>query len=174
MADPLAVAEAKVSTFEHIDVVRQLLNKFADELLRRGETHDRSKLSPVEADTFAEFTPKLKGTTYGSDEYRGHLAAMKPALDHHYAHNRHHPEHHHGGVDGMNLLDVLEMWIDWLASSRRHADGDMRKSIVINASRFNMSPQLVALFVNTFDDFQRGNLSHNRPQSPEASVNADP
>ena len=31
--------------------------------------------------------------TYGSDEYKACLTEMKPALDHHYAANRHHPEH---------------------------------------------------------------------------------
>lgn len=158
----LAVAEAKVATYEHIDKIRELLRLFADELLARGETHDRSKLSPAEADVFAEFTPRLKGLTYGSDEYKQCLVEMQPALVHHYANNRHHPEHHEGGVRGMNLLDVLEMWIDWRASSMRHADGDMRKSLEINRKRFEIGDELHAVFVNTLDDLERGELSKNR------------
>jgi hypothetical protein len=163
----LAEAEGKVATFEHIDKVRELLRLFANELLARGETHDRSKLEPAESAVFAEFTPKLKGCTYGSDEYRGFLAAMKPALDHHYANNRHHPEHHAPedpklGIDRMNLLDVLEMFLDWRASSMRHADGDMGKSIGINEKRFAMSPQLASIFRNTLRDLQDGTLSTNK------------
>jgi hypothetical protein len=164
----LAEAEGKVATFEHIDKIRELLRLFANELLARGETHDRSKLSPAESLVFAEFTPKLKGCTYGSDEYRAFLVAMKPALDHHYANNRHHPEHHAPedpklGIGRMNLLDVLEMFVDWRASSMRHADGDTGKSIDINAERFAMSLQLTAIFRNTLRDLEEGTLSTNRP-----------
>ena len=80
------------ATWDHINTVMRLLASAQIELMRRQFTHDQSKLLPPEVDTFAEFTPKLKGSTYGSEEYKGFLAAMKPALDHHYSHNRHHPE----------------------------------------------------------------------------------
>lgn len=49
----------------------------------------------------------------------------------------------------MNLLDILEMLCDWKASSERHNDGNINKSIEINANRFNMSPQLVKILENT-------------------------
>lgn len=159
-----AELEAKVQTYEHIDKIRELLRLFATELIARGETHDRSKLRPAESRVFAEFTPKLKTSTYGSEEYKGFLRDMKPALDHHYANNRHHPEHH-GGIEGMNLLDVLEMWIDWYCSSMRHADGSMERSITINEGRFAMSPQLAAIFRNTLRDLNEGTLSSNRPRT---------
>ena len=66
--------------------------------------------------TFDEYTPKLKHSTYGTDEYKGFLAGMGAGLEHHYAHNRHHPEHHAGGVHGMNLVDLIEMLADWKAA----------------------------------------------------------
>ena len=62
-------------------------------MLTRAELHDQSKLESPEVEAFTEYTPKLKDCTYGSDEYKGYLEAIKPALDHHYANNRHHPEH---------------------------------------------------------------------------------
>lgn len=161
MEDPLLIPEleAKVATYEHIDKVRQMLRIMANELVSRGETHDRSKLSPAESRVFAEYTPKLKGTTYGSDEYKQFLAEMEPALDNHYANNRHHPEHFPDGIRGMNLVDLLEMWVDWWASSQRHADGDMGKSIEINRERFGMSEDLAAVFRNTLRDLRDGTLS---------------
>ncbi len=162
-----AELEAKFQTYQHIDKIREMLRVFATELVMRGETHDRSKLESIESKTYAEFTPKLKSSTYGSEEYKGFLRDMKPALDHHYANNRHHPEHHTGGIDGMNLLDVMEMWIDWYCSSMRHANGDMGKSIDINEKRFSMSPQLVAIFRNTLRDLNDGTLSKNRAQPPK-------
>ncbi len=145
--------EANAATQQHINLVRALLRMAAVELLQRGEVHDLSKFSPEEARTFAEFTPKLRGSTYGSEEYAGFLRGMKPALDHHYANNRHHPEHFTDGIDGMNLFDVLEMFVDWTASTRRHADGDIMKSIEINKKRFGMSDQLVRILQNTVRDF---------------------
>lgn len=138
-------------TFRHIERVRNLLNSVAVELLKRGELHDQTKMESPEVELFAKYTDKLKDTTYGSEEYNQYKKEMQPALEHHYAHNRHHPEHFKNGVDDMNLLDIIEMLIDWKASSERHNDGNIRKSIEINAKRFNMSPQLVQIFENTAD-----------------------
>ena len=101
-----------------------------------------------------KFTPKLKDATYGSEEYKGFLSEMKPALDHHYGHNRHHPEFFVRGLRGMNLVDVLETFCDWWASSKRHADGDIRRSIEINQKRFGMSDDLTDIFLNTVRDFE--------------------
>ena len=162
MNDSVEKLRADLATYEHLDHIRRLLRVFANALLERGETHDRSKLGTVEGNTFAEYTPKLKGCTYGSDEYKGYLAAMKPALDHHYACNRHHPEHFKDGIDGMNLIDLLEMWIDWKASTLRHDDGDMMRSIEISQKRFGMSDQLRRVFENTVCDLDAG-LYSNAP-----------
>lgn len=141
--------ETSIQTREHIDLIRLFLREFAVELLKRGETHDRSKLHRAEVDVFTEYTGRLKGMTYGSEEYMQCLEDMKPALDHHYAHNRHHPELFERGIEGMTLIDLLEMFVDWKASVKRHADGDLRKSIEFNKKRFGMSDQLVAIFENT-------------------------
>ena len=138
-------------TFRHIERVRNLLNVCVQDLIRRGELHDQTKLESPEVEAFTEYTPKLATCTCGSDEYKGYLAAIKPALNHHYAHNRHHPEHHKEGVNDMNLLDIVEMLCDWKAASERHNDGNIRKSIEINANRFGLSPQLVKILENTAD-----------------------
>lgn len=140
-------------TFRHIERVRNLLNGMIHEILYRGERHDQSKLASPEVEAFTEYTSKLATCTYGSEEYEGYRKAMKPALDHHYANNRHHPEHFKGGVDDMNLIDVLEMICDWKAASERHNDGNIRKSIEKNADRFGLSPQLVRILENTAELF---------------------
>lgn len=138
-------------TFRHIERVRNLLNVCILDLIRRGELHDQTKLKAPEVELFTEYTSKLSTCTYGSEEYRGYLLQLKPALDHHYANNRHHPEHHKNGVNDMNLLDIIEMLCDWKAASERHNDGNIRKSIEINANRFGLSPQLTKILENTAD-----------------------
>lgn len=141
-------------TMRHIERVRNLLNLFVRELLRRGEQHDQSKLESPEVEAFTEFTPKLAASTYGSPEYEGFRKAMGSALAHHYAKNSHHPEHWKNGLEDMSLLDVLEMLADWKAASERHHDGNILKSIEKNADRFGISPQLVRILENTAKIFE--------------------
>jgi hypothetical protein len=50
---------------------------------------------------------------------------------------------------GMNLFDVLEMLCDWLAATKRHADGDIRKSVEINQERFGYGDELKRILLNT-------------------------
>lgn len=54
-------------------------------------------------------------------------------------------------VNGMNLLDVLEMFCDWKAATLRHNNGNLRKSIEHNTRRFGMSDMLVRIMENTVD-----------------------
>jgi len=143
--DSKSVKETK----KHIGNVYDFINKFRAELLNRAIKHDKSKLEDPEVSIFEEFTPKLKNSTYNSNEYKGFLKDMKPALDHHYSKNSHHPEHYKNGIDGMNLVDIIELYCDWAAASMRHSDGDLKKSIQINKKRFDMSDQLTKIFENS-------------------------
>ena len=147
-------------TLKHIRMVSKYLARFAAELMKRAEVHDQSKLEAPERQIFAEYTPKLKGSTYNSPEYKQLLKEMHVALDHHYENNRHHPEHHQflaGAPDmmvsypiaKMNLIDIVEMFADWLAATKRHDNGDIMKSIEINEKRFNVPDQLSDVFHNT-------------------------
>lgn len=141
--------DSTLATLKHSRRVDELLLELIAELMLRLTKHDASKLSSEEKDVFDEFSPKLKDSTYGSEEYWGYLASMKPALDHHYANNRHHPEHFENGVDGMTLIDVFEMLSDWKAATERHDDGDLEKSLEIQQKRFSLSDQLVSILRNT-------------------------
>ena len=189
--------DALRKTWEHIDLVNQLLMSAQVELMRRQATHDRSKLASPEWEMFAAITHKLEGLTYGSEEYEAQRKEMlSQALGHHYEHNRHHPEFFEekepdkqieshltmvrwaeinacimpddiygwenlkqylqyaqkecvSSINNMNLFDVLEMAIDWSAACKRHADGNINKSIEINTERFGLSPQLVNIIKNT-------------------------
>lgn len=140
-------------TMAHIGRVQELLRDAKDRLTVRAALHDKSKLENPEKAAFDVLTPRLRDLQYGSDEYRASLREMKPALDHHYAHNSHHPEHYQNGVDGMSLFDVIEMLCDWKAASERHATGSIRQSLVHNAERFNISAQLAHILVNTVEEF---------------------
>ncbi len=182
----MSVQQAEDSTAEtlaHIKRVQDLLLDCIEDIAERAKIHDASKLFPPEKALFDTVPFRLKGVTYGSPEYKACLADLKPALDHHYANNRHHPEFHvrkvciicfktfpknyaaqcdectngtfteEFSVDGMNLIDVLEMLMDWKAASERHADGCIFRSIKVNTERFKLSPQLVSILTNTAREF---------------------
>lgn len=136
-------------TWKHIDNVIALLMMVQNKIGERMLSHDRTKLESPEVQYFREFTPMLKTLTYGSPEYKECLLSMKPALDHHYGNNRHHPEFHKNGINDMTLIDLIEMLCDWYASSKRHYNGNIRLSIEKNRERFNISDQLIRIFENT-------------------------
>jgi hypothetical protein len=141
--------DSKNDTLGHILNVSQYINIIISELTDRRLFHDVSKLKSPEKEIFDEYTPKLKQTTYGSDEYKQYLDEMKVALKHHYSENRHHPEHFENGINDMTLIDINEMFCDWMAATKRQNDGDILKSIEINQIRFGISDQLVNIFKNT-------------------------
>jgi len=137
-------------TREHIRQVSERLKKVCTELYDRGYFHDASKLGPEEKPIFDAVTPKLKGLTYGTDEYRASLKELGPALTHHYAKNSHHPEHYPNGIAGMDLLDLIEMYCDWAAATLRTKDGDMAAGIEINVKRFGIDGPLADILRNTW------------------------
>lgn len=137
-------------TLLHIRRVQFLLEQIQNSLVRRAYAHDESKLVEPEKSVFDKVTPKLKALTYGSPEYAESLKEMGTALDHHYAHNSHHPQHFkENGIMGMSLLDLIEMLADWKAAGERHADGSMEKSLGINKDRFKIDDQLTQILWNT-------------------------
>jgi len=172
--------QAVQETKKHIKMVRDTIHSLIVRLLTQSMEHDQSKLKSPEFEIFLKYTPKLRNTTYGSDEYKIFLQEMKPALDHHYEVNRHHPEHFNkyvcngcfkefqlmpnycdvcgysqfqkeSDMSQMNMLDLIEMFADWYSATKRHADGDIRESIKINTKRFSISEQLVSIMQNTAD-----------------------
>ena len=145
--------KTNAETKEHISNVQKFIKLTTDILSERGLQHDSTKLEDPELPLFTEMTKKLAASTYGSDEYKMFLEKLKPALDHHYAKNRHHPEHYPNGINDMTLVDLVEMFADWKSATLRHNDGNLLKSIEINTKRFNIGEQLSQIFKNTAELF---------------------
>lgn len=156
---------AQFKTLRHIETVRNYLNQVIRELLTRAETHDQSKLQEPELSVFNVYTHKLRGITYGSEEYRECMRCMKPAIEHHNKVNRHHPEHFEDKIQGMGMIDLLEMLCDWKAATLRHGDGDIRKSLEINAERFGYSSELKRIFSNTIDWLEKQHVDNYADES---------
>lgn len=141
--------EVMQQTAEHIKRVGQCMSAACSNLMQRAVEHDQSKYGVEEFPAFARVTPKLKGLTYGSAEYKKSLEELGPALKHHYENNQHHPEHHVNGFWDMSLLDWIEMLCDWKAATERHANGDLLDSIEQNSKRFGFDDKMVAVLKRT-------------------------
>lgn len=146
-----------VDILQHRAQVRFLMEKFTSQLMARAFTHDDSKFSKEEFPAYDACIPLLKEVDYDSDEYKAILSEMKPALEHHYKNNRHHPEYFEdqvkddkdSPVNYMNLFDLIEMYIDWKAASMRQINGAFEKSIWRGCSKYEISTQLEKIFENT-------------------------
>jgi hypothetical protein len=93
-----ATYDSRPDTYAHIATVRDYLLRIVTDLMYRAHDHDLSKLEEPERSVFDEYTPKLKDSTYGSDEYKTFLKGMGEGLRHHYEVNDHHPEHFENGI----------------------------------------------------------------------------
>ncbi len=145
----MLISNGVISTLNHIRQVQEYLHEIAFELIQRGYVHDASKLREPELTAFDQASKLLGQYEYGSKKYDDGKKQLGEALQHHYQHNRHHPEHYDHGVNNMTLIDVVEMFCDWRAAVKRQKNGDLIKSIEINEKRFNLSLQLAAILKNT-------------------------
>ena len=147
--------DSSAETQEHIDKVSKYMSKLSEEIDKRGKEHDKSKLGKEEKPYFDKATPELKKLEFGTKEYEESLKILKPALNHHYKVNRHHPEYHDNGVEDMDLVDLTEMVCDWVAASQRTKDGDAMKSVEICSKRFKVPEQLKSIIINTVKRLQK-------------------
>ena len=145
--------QGMMETMKHIHRVRELLFLMISKLDERARLHDLSKLESPEKEIFGEYTPELSKVEYGSDEYKALLEKVKPAIEHHYANNRHHSEFHKNGINDMNLIDLVELLVDWKAATERVKNGNIRKSIEHNAKRYGISEQLTGILENTVREY---------------------
>lgn len=152
--------DSRNDTWEHIARVQHFMQRAIRDLSFRNEKHDDSKLIEPELSYWDIATPKLANLEYGSEEYKQSLRDIRPALDHHFEHNDHHPEHFEDGVRGMNLMALIEMLCDWRAASERtkqRTDDPEKMStfeagLAHNMERFGISDDLMQILHNTARD----------------------
>jgi Family of unknown function (DUF5662) len=140
--------DSRADILQHILDVRAQIETFVIEMLKRGSVHDASKFDEEEKPAFDEALPLLRGVAYGSPAYLEVLDRLGPALDHHYRHNSHHPEHYGAqGIAGMDLFDVVEMVCDWIAAAKRNPDDGVK--LAYNVELFGIDKQLASILANT-------------------------
>jgi hypothetical protein len=107
------LAAQKLSTY------RETLHFIVGELFQRASVHDNSKFSDEEFPLYDGAFDDLQRYAYGDEEYKACLRTIKPAIKHHHAVNDHHPKFFQNGIEGMHLVQLIEMTCDWMAASER-------------------------------------------------------
>lgn len=141
--------QSDLETIRHIDEVRQNIRVIISDLVSRARDHDLSKLQAPEREIFGEHFQELATVEYGSDKYKELLERVKPAIEHHYSKNSHHPEHFKTGVNEFTLVDLVEMLADWVAATKRNKNGNINRSLEINAEKYQLPEMLVNILENT-------------------------
>lgn len=153
----MGVEQTVSYTQGHIYNVRKLLNKFADVLKQKGETHDQSKLEEPEVYGWAamDLEPRYE---YGSYEYYDKLRRFSEVFNHHYKVNSHHPEHFINPESEMTLIDMVEMLCDWFAYKQ---DIPIREGVELireQCNRFGFSDTIMSLLTNTYREYINSDL----------------
>lgn len=146
--------------FKHKKSVKEKLNFLSEELADRAEHHDDSKLKKPEIGWLIEMDkePIFK---YGTPEYFEKKKKWQKFFDHHYALNRHHPEHFIQGVQGMTLIDLCEYCCDIISYFAEMHPKQAIQTVEQQQSRFGFDEQLTQVLKNTLIDYFTwvGNLS---------------
>ena len=140
--------------FIHKNKISNILSTLMNSMIYRSKFHDSSKLSDEELPRYLSVIPELSKCKYGSEEYDEVKKHLGKALEHHYLFNNHHMEYFNNTItisNGMNLLDLLEMISDWIASASRNAKSkeDILNSIQLNINKYKFSTDLSTLIIST-------------------------
>jgi len=143
--------------YHHKFMVLKYLNIFIQDLIKRSEEHDNSKFSEDEFLDVIAAGEDLRKCEFGTPEYKQVCEKWKFAFSKHHKKNRHHPEFFQNGIEGMTLIDLLEMLADWKSASLRTdrgGIGDIKKSIKVGAERYNIPPALIKILENTAEMYK--------------------
>lgn len=151
--------------FAHKLLIAKYLNPIASDIIKRSTTHDDSKLYGVEKELFLELDIVDENTQYGEDYYKKlRDKNVAVAIANHYMSNDHHPEHHSDGIEDMDLVQLLEMLVDWKVGGLTLVSGDIFDSIEKNISRFGIDDQLASILRNTAKKYLEGDYKWKKTE----------
>lgn len=137
---------------KHIRSVRAKLYVILNEISKRVLQHDKSKLEYPEYNLWCKMDeePRYK---YGTKEYFDKIERNKHVFNLHYKHNTHHPEHYVNGILDMDLVDVLEMLIDWISYKDKIRISEAIELIEQQSRRYGLSEEFECVLKNTLINY---------------------
>jgi len=139
-------------TLEHKREVYRKGFVFVKILEQRLAEHDNSKLMEPEMSLFLP-TLDFKDHPFGSDEYKEQTKLIIPAIREHHKNNRHHPKYNPNGIDGFDLIDLLEYYLDTCEACQSRGNGKVDESLKVLKDRDGMSEQTFNILMNTWQNY---------------------
>jgi len=137
---------------KHKKSVRDKLLFLSEELRKRAEEHDNSKLQFPEIEWLIEMDKEPR-CQYGTKEYYEKMNRWKKFFVHHYTQNKHHPDHYSNGIDDMDLVDITEFLVDVVSYYEVLQAHDGEKVLDDQEKRFQISGQLRNVLSNTLINY---------------------
>ena len=155
VSHPIERTDSK--TKEHIAEVQKNMSLIIDELKKRASNHDRSKLEEPERSGFeamdAYCSAHPSAAQYGSEAYFEKLQKFNWVMDHHYKHNRHHPEYYSNFYSEMDVIDIIELICDWWSRKEFKDFREAAELVEQQSKRYNFPPILTSIILNTVNRF---------------------
>lgn len=142
------------SVFKHKNNVKKRLYFLSEELKKRADCHDETKLHYPELGWLIAMDKEGRAE-YGSDEYFDKQKRWQKFFDHHYKsqNNRHHPDHFEGGTLSMNIVDLAEMVCDVISYYEKLPTAKSFDLIKEQRERFGMTEEVAHIAANTITDY---------------------
>lgn len=136
--------DARLDSLLHIKKVSTNINEIAIKVIKRSIKHDESKFESPEREELDKVVPIIK---QGKDapNYKQAKLRAESLMKVHKSKNSHHPEFYKNGIDGMNLLDLIEYLSDMKAESK----DNLEEILLKNSKKYNWSEQLLNIMKNT-------------------------
>jgi len=132
----------------HRQSVKLGLQRISDILVNRGDLHDIDKFEEAMFEDFYLNIPKFTNVSFGEIEWENAMESIK-TMNNHYAVSPHHIQHYPNGINGVNLIDLLEMIVDWKSANNAYGDVKLSEALIIQKKRFGIDDQLYKIIVNT-------------------------
>ena len=133
----------------HKQSVKVGIQRIIDELADRAEKHDDDKFETEVFDSFYNALDKFINTKFGERNWELAMDEIGDSLFKHYSASPHHAQHYENGINGTNLLDLIEMMVDWKSASNSYGDSSFEESLRVQKKRFGIDDQLYGILTNT-------------------------
>ena len=157
---------------KHIFNVKRKLDKIIQELLFRKENHDKSKLTEPELSLWKAMDQEPR-YDYGTPEYKKKVKKYQKLFEMHYKANRHHPEHFLNGIADMDLIDLIEMLVDWISYKDTIRVREAMDLVEKQSKRFGFSDEIINLLNNTLNNYFTSLLIFEEPKHNDVIYNKD-
>ena len=150
VSDPQAL-KTITNILNHKQNVKEKMLFLANEIIKRAETHDDSKLKEPELSWLIEMD-KEPEVEYGSPEYFEKQKRWIKFFEHHYANNSHHPKYYKDiGVYGMTIVDLAEMMCDIVSYCKELHVFKADEIVEEQKKRFDIDDNIAQILINTLN-----------------------